>query len=119
MSDTGSARQSRTFCFDIDGVIATITPGNQYDLAQPQPRTIQLINRLYEQGHEIILFTARGTKTGIDWKELTRRQMAEWGVCYHTLLFGKPAADFYIDDKFITLEAVEQFVAEATPKPGE
>ncbi|MBN1451863.1 MAG: hypothetical protein JW963_12675 [Anaerolineales bacterium] len=96
--------EKKTFCFDIDGVIATLAPVTNYDQAQPQRETIELINRLYDQGHRIILFTARGSATGIDWTEITRRQMAEWGVKYHELRFGKPAADFYIDDKLITIE---------------
>ena len=62
------------------------------------------INRLYEFGHEIILFTARGSKTAKDWKDVTETQMNKWGVKYHRLIFGKPAADFYVDDKCIHIE---------------
>jgi hypothetical protein len=35
------------------------------------------------------------------WKEFTEIQTAEWGLSYHRLFFGKPAGDFYIDDKAI------------------
>lgn len=100
----------RTFCFDIDGVIATLTPNNQYELAEPQISTIELINTLYARGHRIILFTARGSMTGIDWKEVTTRQMTEWGVHYHQLMFGKPAADFYIDDRLVDLSRLLKVV---------
>ncbi len=100
----------KTFCFDIDGVIAALVPGNQYDLASPLADNIQLINSLYEQGHQIILFTARGSKTGIDWREATRKQMSEWGVKYHKLLFDKPAADYYIDDKLISMEHLKTLI---------
>ena len=48
---------------------------------------------------KIIFLTARGFKTGIDWKEITTNQLNKWGVKYHNLHFGKPNADFYIDDK--------------------
>ncbi len=89
----------KTFCIDIDGVIATLVPGNQYDQAGPVPTTIDAINFLYERGHRIILFTARGSATGLDWAEVTRQQMATWGVKYTELHFGKPAADYYVDDK--------------------
>lgn len=102
----------KTFCFDIDGVIATITPGNQYDLAEPQPENIHLINTLHGQGHKIILHTARGFVTGIDWHEVTRNQLKEWGVKYHELLFGKPAADYYIDDKNLSLEQLRTLTFE-------
>jgi len=96
--------EKKTFCFDIDGVIATLVPISRYDQAQPQSATIELINHLYDLGHRIILFTARGSATGMDWSEVTRKQMNDWGVKYHELLFGKPAADYYIDDKLITIE---------------
>lgn len=94
----------KTFCFDIDGVIATVTPVNDYALARPIPETVALVNKLYGQGHRIVLFTARGSVTGIDWSKITRRQMKSFGLKYHELRFGKPAADYYIDDRMITLE---------------
>ena len=103
-----SETESKTFVFDIDGVIATITPGNDYNLAKPMKETIQIINKLYEQGHEIVLFTARGSKTDIDWSKLTKKQMDDWGVKRHKLKLGKPAADYYIDDKLISLNELKQ-----------
>ena len=87
-------------CCDIDGVIAAKTPKNDYSKASPMENNIRIINALYNQGFHIVLFTARGYKTGIDWKDVTARQMEEWHVHYHELLFGKPDADIYIDDKF-------------------
>ncbi len=99
--------QMKTFCFDIDGVIMSLVPGNDYSQARPLPETVSLINRLYDQGHRIILFTARGYVTGIDWTETTRQQLESCGLRYHQLLFGKPAADYYIDDKMISLEQIK------------
>lgn len=93
----------KTFCFDIDGVIAHISPNNDYFIASPNIFNIEKINKLFEQENKIILFTARGSETGIDWTEITRNQMASWGVKYHKLFFGKPAADYYVDDKAIEL----------------
>jgi len=100
--------ERKTFCFDIDGIIAAVIPGNQYDLAKPQLDNIKIVNSLYEQGHQVILFTARGSATGIDWTEETQKQLNAWGVKYHKLLFGKPAADYYIDDKLLTVEQLKQ-----------
>lgn len=31
----------------------------------------------------------------------TKKQLNKWGLKYHKLFFGKPAADYYVDDKFI------------------
>lgn len=87
---------------DIDGVVCTIAPENDYRLAASQQAVIAAINACYDAGHQIILYTARGTVTGIDWEAVTRDQLAAWGVRYHELRFGKPAADFYIDDKALT-----------------
>ena len=98
----------KRFVFDIDGVIATITPGNDYRLAQPMVETVELINELYRAGHRIILFTARGGTSGIDWSELTKQQMEEWGVLHHELRMGKPAGDYYIDDKMVGLDEVKR-----------
>lgn len=94
---------NKRFVFDIDGVIAQFDADLKYDKALPNERMIKVINRLYECGNEIILFTARGYKTGIDWQDVTRRQMERWGVKYHELKFGKPNADFYVDDKMISM----------------
>jgi CMP-N-acetylneuraminic acid synthetase len=114
MRDHSSGRElqrdaaTRIFCFDIDGVIASITPGNDYRLASPMAENIALVNRLHDLGHRILLFTARGSMTGIDWKEETARQMRAWGVRHHQLIFGKPAADFYIDDRILSLDEIKQ-----------
>ncbi len=99
---------SRTFCFDIDGVVASLADNNDYSLAGPLADNVALINKLYDLGHHIILFTARGYVTKKDWTELTRRQMQSWGVSHHELLFGKPAADYYIDDKFISIDELKR-----------
>ncbi len=92
-----------TIVFDIDGVIASFDPSLKYDQEKPVKNVIDMVNRLYEYGNRIILFTARGSETGIDWSEMTQAQMRDWGVKYHQLRFGKPAATFYVDDKNLTL----------------
>ena len=93
----------KTFCFDIDGVVANLSPNNDYSLSTPNKSVIEKINKLYDNNNIIILFTARGSKTGIDWSEVTKKQMSDWGVKYHQLKFGKPAADYYIDDRLISI----------------
>jgi hydroxymethylpyrimidine pyrophosphatase-like HAD family hydrolase len=94
---------TKIFCFDIDGVIMSLTPDNNYALATPMTTNVELINYLYEKGHRIIVFTARGSATGIDWSDVTKKQLSNIGLNYHELIFGKPAADYYIDDKMIDL----------------
>lgn len=99
----------RTFVIDIDGIIASRTRDNDYSQAGPIHPTIEAINRLHGFGHRIILLTARGSTTGLDWREVTERQLASWGVRYDELHFGKPAADYYVDDKMIPLRRMIKF----------
>lgn len=88
----------KTYCFDIDGTLCTITEG-EYQDAKPFMDRIAKVNDLYDFGHTIVLFTARGSTTGINWRNVTEDQMKKWGVQYHSLLLGKPYADIFIDDK--------------------
>ncbi len=98
----------RTFVIDVDGVLATLSPGNDYALAAPLRRNIEAVNRLHDAGHRIVLFTARGTVTGLDWRAVTEGQFREWGLRYHELVFGKPAADYYVDDRMIPVDALRE-----------
>lgn len=88
------------YCFDIDGTLCTNTDGD-YLRAEPWEHAIEQVNMLYDEGHTIKLFTARGTTTGIDWREVTETQMNEWNVKFHELILGKPDADIFVDDKAV------------------
>ena len=77
-----------TLIFDIDGTICS--QEIDYSKAQPFQHIIQKINKKYDEGYHITFFTARGTKTGINWEEITRKQLNDWKVKYHDLYFGKP-----------------------------
>lgn len=86
---------------DIDETICSAVSDGDYSQAAPIVENINKINSLYEDGDQIIYWTARGTGTGIDWREITTKQFDEWGVKYHELRFGKPIYDLFIDDKNI------------------
>lgn len=88
----------KTYIVDIDGILCTNTDG-EYNSAKPVKENINKINELYHMGYRIILWTARGSTTGIDWRELTAIQMGLWGVKHHELRMGKPHYDKWIDDK--------------------
>ena len=96
----------RRLVFDIDGVIACLEPTNNYALSEPNRPMIEAINRLHDAGNTIVLHTARGFATGMDWSELTRRRLDEWGLKYHELYFGKPNADYYIDDRMLDMDVI-------------
>lgn len=86
------------YCFDLDETLCN-TNGMDYSESTPKELHISKVNQLYREGHYIKIFTARGSETGIDWRPTTEQQLANWGVMHHELILGKPAADFYIDDK--------------------
>lgn len=89
---------------DIDETICTNSENARYDLATPIKENINKINELYENGNTIVYWTARGTTTGINWSEITKRQFEDWGVKYHDLKFGKPFYDLFICDKSINAD---------------
>jgi hypothetical protein len=96
------------YIFDIDGTICTST-NSEYEKALPITSRIAKVNEIYDGGHTVIFQTARGMgRSGNSaayahkaFYELTKEQLSEWGVKYHNLFLGKPAGDFYIDDKGI------------------
>ncbi len=98
-----SAPEPKTYCFDIDGTLCSNTWG-EYESAEPFLHMIAQVNALHAAGDRILLFTARGTTTGTDWRSVTEGQLARWSVKYHELIFGKPQADFYIDDRGMSLQ---------------
>jgi hypothetical protein len=89
---------------DIDETICKKSEDLDYKNADPIVERISKINNLYDEGNTIIYWTARGTMTGIDWREVTESQFKRWGVKYHDLKFGKPVYDLFIDDKNINSE---------------
>lgn len=90
------------YVFDIDGTICSTSDSHNYESALPYYDVISHINNLYENGHDITLFTARGSSSGIDWHSLTVSQLVKWGVKYHKLIDkGKPSWDLFIDDKAV------------------
>ena len=54
-----SKKNLKSLCFDIDGVICTLTKNNNYKKSKPIKKNIVFINNLYDQGYKITLFTAR------------------------------------------------------------
>lgn len=92
------------YVVDIDGTVCS--QEKDYSKAQPFLDRIEKINNLYDNGHYVVYFTARGTETGIDWREVTENQFKEWNVKYHELIFGKPSADYYIDDRMEDIECL-------------
>lgn len=103
------------YVIDIDETICNKPEDRSdgdYETSIPKFDRIAKINKLYDEGHQIIYLTARGMgrfknsrilahKTFYD---LTYNQLKGWGCKFHELHMGKPSGDFYIDDKGINAD---------------
>ena len=91
---------------DCDGTLCSWHPG-EYEKAQPFPEKCAAIQRLHAAGHEIWIYTARGSSLGSveaadsRWGEITRGQLTAWAVPFHRLIFGKPPFEVLIDDRSV------------------
>ena len=92
---------------DIDETICFYEDKREYPLAKPNLANIKKINTLYDKGHNIKYWTARGSVTGIDWYKVTKDQLNNWGCKFHELSVGeKPAYDLLICDKTKRIEEI-------------
>ena len=92
------------YIVDIDQTICEtpydpINHEYRYHNAIPIKHRIEHINKLYDDGHTIIYWTARGSGSGIDWTELTHKQLNAWECKFHEIRLGKPTYDVWVDDK--------------------
>jgi len=94
-------KASRVIYVDIDGVLCTQDPEHPswYKKALPIKENIKKVNELYDEGHTIILWTARGCISQIDYYDFTFNQMTLFGVKFHKLRCDKPYYDEFIDDR--------------------
>lgn len=84
---------------------------NKYSNCEPIPDNIDLINKLYDNGHEIFIYTARGmftynmdvAKVYANLYQHTVDQLNKWGVKYNRLVMGKQPFDYLLDDKALSL----------------
>ena len=92
---------------DIDETICVYDGERHYPNAIPNYTNINKINKLYDEGHNITYWTARGTVTKINWFDVTKNQLDGWGCKYHNLITGeKPNYDLLICDKTKRIEEI-------------
>ena len=103
------------FVIDLDDVIC-FTTNRDFKNSEPNKPVINKINELYKKGWEIIIFTARGDKScdtllekEIKYKLITQDWLRKNNVLYNKLMFGKPNADYYVDDKNMSIEEFLNF----------
>lgn len=93
------------FVIDIDGTICK--EEGKVVGRTPYFDRIEKINKLYDEGHTIVFYTARGLKSGRGeqhYRPITEQQLKEWGVKYHELCFKGHNGDYFIDDRGINAE---------------
>tara|TARA_Y100000591_G_C21619096_1_gene586877 strand:+ start:192 stop:521 length:330 start_codon:yes stop_codon:yes gene_type:complete len=93
---------------DIDETICLNNDDRDYNKAKPIKKNIAKMNALFDSGHNITYWSARGTGTGKDWYKITKDQFKKWNVKYHHLILGeKPIYDLLIDDKAINVNSLD------------
>jgi len=92
------------FCFDLDGVINRtpddLPPPEKFRVFRPNWGVILAMHRLKEEGHKIIIYTARHPED----KDITLEFLRDFNVPYDEIIFGKPYADVYVDDRAMGVE---------------
>lgn len=107
-------------CFDLDNTLVTYPEiPNDYSTVKPIDKNITLLRYFKDEGHEIIIYTARRMAThnhnvGKVIKDIalsTIEKLEELNIEYDELIFGKPLADIYIDDRAINpyLDSISYF----------
>ena len=98
-------------CFDLDNTLVSFPkiPGD-YTSVEPIQENINFLKYLKNFGHTIIIYTARQMKTfqGNQGKllanigKVTFDSLEKLDIPFDEIYFGKPYADYYIDDKAIS-----------------
>ena len=104
-----------TFVIDIDDTIC-FTENRDFENSKPNKEVIDKINKLHDKGWKIILYTARGAKscaTVLQREAKYRGKTEAWlnknDVKYDDVVFGKMNADYYVDDKNMSIEEFINF----------
>jgi ribonucleotide monophosphatase NagD (HAD superfamily) len=90
--------ETRTLCCDLDGTLASV--GEDYTTVEPIDGAREALSGLRSDGWAIVIYTARHFnhwKTTVDW-------LMRHGFEYDQLVFGKPPARVYVDDRAVRFE---------------
>ena len=97
----------KRYCFDLDNTLVTFPViDNDYTSVKPIQNNINFLQYLKKLGHTIIIYTARRMRTHngcqgkvlADIGKITFDTLDKFDIPYDEIFFGKPEADFYIDD---------------------
>ena len=99
--------KNKRICFDLDNTLVTFPViKNDYSSVKPIEKNINFLKYLKSFGNTIIIYTARRMKThkgnigkiNSDIGKITFETLDKFNIPYDEIYFGKPHADFYIDD---------------------
>jgi capsule biosynthesis phosphatase len=99
--------ESLRVCFDLDNTLVSYPKKTgDYSSVEPINKNINFLKLLKELGHTIIIYTARRMKTHSgnvgavtsDIGRVTFDTLDKFKIPYDEIYFGKPYANFYIDD---------------------
>ena len=99
--------KNKRICFDLDNTLVTFpTVTDDYTSVKPIEKNISFLKYLKSFGNIIIIYTARRMKThngnigkiNSDIGKITFETLDKFNIPYDEIYFGKPYADFYIDD---------------------
>lgn len=100
----------KRFCFDLDNTLVSYPEKDgDYSTVKPIEKNIKMVQYLKKMGNTIIIHTARRMKTHHgnvgnvirDIGPVTFETLDKFKIPYDELYFGKPYADYYIDDKAV------------------
>lgn len=92
---------------DLDGTICQLKgAGDTYETLAPVPGAVEALKQLKQEGHQIVIYTARNMRTqqgNVDdviaqVGQITLDWLKRHDVPYDEVVFGKPYGDVYIDD---------------------
>ena len=113
--------KSKIIAFDLDDVLCSRTSDEggvkKYLTCMPIQEMISVVNKCYDNGMYIKIYTARGMSTFSgdvsrvysELYELTKSQLKNWGVKHHKLVMGKIHFDLLIDDKVVNSLRIKSF----------
>ena len=110
----------KRICFDLDNTLVTYPKiSGDYNTVEPISKNINYLKYLKKKGNTIIIYTARSMRTHqgnngkilADIGEITFKTLKKYDIPFDEIYFGKPYADYYIDDLAINcFEDIEKDV---------
>lgn len=89
---------------DLDGTICSEEKTFSRSMAKPKKNAVESINKLFNEGHTIIIYSSRSWleyEMTIDW-------LNRYKIKFHQLILGKPIGDYWIDDRAIKFNSWDE-----------